>query len=109
MKADILKRLKAVESRAKVLSDDMPELIVISYRDGLKKWCVSSTYCHGKDSYSTKEQWVDDIRGYHLPEKFTGTCLLDDLSAPEDPDGYFSHILGEENYSDCTKVYRSYV
>lgn len=109
MKADILKRLKAVENRARVLSDDVPELIMIFYREDLKQWIVASTYCCGKDRYNRTEQRFDDLKNYRLPDKFTGVCLLDDLSAPEVPGGYFSHILGEENYSDCTKVYRSYV
>ena len=80
MNRSILKRIEALEHRAKHQS--IPELVMIFYRDDLKSWVVQETYHAGGDVYKTTLTKVNRPMEYTLPEGFSGTCLFDDLSGP---------------------------
>lgn len=109
MNRSILKRIEALEHRAKHQS--IPELVMIFYRDDLKSWVVQETYHAGGDVYKQMLTKVNMPSEYILPEGFSGTCLFDEFSGPLSEGEYEKWEQAQKDAPEFSKkriVYYSY-
>ena len=80
MKISILKRIEALEQRAKQ-SAEPPSLIMIHYDEDQRKWKAVEHFSHndlkGNGKYKTKTSLTDRLRDYYFPAGFNGRVILD--------------------------------
>ena len=84
MRASFLKKLDEIERRAKKISSDVPDLIMIHFREDLNKWIVQKWFL--TEGSCTSRQAVEEyevLKKYVLPVGFTGTCITDNLFVPD--------------------------
>lgn len=76
MKNGILKRIEEIEKRARKISSDVPDLIMIFFRDDMKKWIVQKSFSGEKSGCcrQTVEEY-EGLKEYVLPEGFAGVCI----------------------------------
>lgn len=86
MKINILRRIEALEQRAKRATAP-PSLIVISYEKRLKKWQVVEHYPWAKtgifDEYKTVISTFDRLQEFFFPADFKGRVILNTFASPD--------------------------
>lgn len=90
MKVTILKRIEALEQKARH-SAEPPTLIMIHFDDNSEKWNVTEHYASGnwkdQNGYKTKTSYFDRLQEFFFPAEFKGRVILDTFSNP-DPEIY---------------------
>ncbi len=85
-----------------------PVLVMAHYRSDLCKWIVAETYQNTKDKYTQKSYEFDNLLCYHLPEGFTGSCIIDDIDIPDGMEDIVAAFLEDQPPRNCDYVYRDY-
>ena len=87
MKLQLLRRIEAVEKRAKQ-GVEPPTLIMIRYDNQIKqKWIVTKHYASGNwknpNDYRTEQIMVERLQDFFFPADFCGRVILDTFASPD--------------------------
>lgn len=90
MKLNILKRIEALEKKAR--KSETPDLIMIFYEPKDEKWTIREDYCKHDNKGNivagghSKTIMVDHYKDYIIPAGFEGTLLLSLMECPNGGD-----------------------
>ena len=86
MKISIIRRIEALEQRAKKNAEP-PSLIMIHYDESANAWKVvehyASVFAKGIDGYKSKTYTVDKLQDFCFAEDFNGRVILNTFGNPD--------------------------